>query len=86
MFTLVHAAFGLALGYAAAMPVLFAIAGAWLPDIDILWAANPALHRQFFHTPFTGLLLAAVILAVFRKRNYALSFLLGWVSHLSATR
>lgn len=82
MFTLVHAALGLALGYAAAMPLLFAFAGAWLPDIDIMWAANPALHRQFFHTPFMGMLLSVAVYAVFRKRDRALSFFLGWTSHL----
>ncbi len=88
MLMLVHALFGTSIAYLAGFPLLFAFIGSILPDFDGLWAAQAELHRQWFHTPLAGLIIAAAVFAYFkfRKNNGAkamtFSFLLGWLSHL----
>lgn len=88
MFMVVHALFGTSIAYLIGLPAFFALLGSIAPDFDGLWAAQPELHRQWFHTPLAGLIIAAAIFAYFRfkknagAKNMALSFLLGWMSHL----
>lgn len=88
MFMVVHALFGTSIAYLIGLPAFFALLGSVAPDFDGLWAAQAELHRQWFHTPLAGLIIAAAIFACcrFRKNDGAraitLSFLLGWLSHL----
>ncbi len=88
MFMAVHALFGTSIAYLVGFPLFFALLGSIAPDFDGLWAARPELHRQWFHTPLAGLIIAAAIFAYFRfkkgagAKNMALSFFLGWMSHL----
>ncbi|MFH1105881.1 MAG: metal-dependent hydrolase, partial [Candidatus Aenigmatarchaeota archaeon] len=88
MLMLVHALFGTSIAYLTRFPVFFALLGSIAPDFDGLWAAQAELHRQWFHTPLAGLIIAAAIFAYFKFRKNScakamtFSFLLGWLSHL----
>lgn len=78
-----HLLFALALAYVLDLPVVYAMIGGLLPDVDLLIAAwLPITHRGIMHTPlFMGFSAASLYLAS-NRRAVAAALGIGMLSHL----
>lgn len=83
MIDFAHMVFGLALAYLLRFPVVWAMIGAVLPDVDILFeAAYPFVHRGIMHTPLAiGFFMVVLFLATARSAP-AFALGLGMLTHL----
>jgi inner membrane protein len=78
-----HLLFALALAYVLDLPVVYAMVGGLLPDIDLWLAALlPIAHRGIMHTPLFTAFVGAVCYLVSARRTVALALVTGMLSHL----
>lgn len=83
MLDITHLLFALVLAYVLDLPVVYAMIGGVLPDVDLVFEFGfPFVHRGIVHTPVFAAFAMLVVYLVMHRRWVSASLGIGILSHL----